>query len=66
MVFRPVMDGTYYLTFDNTNKIMGAVGDLMVREGIYLPGELTITPSSVNFSETYKTRAMVDELIVGS
>lgn len=58
MVFRPVMDGTYYLTFDNTNKIMGAVGDLMVREGIYLPGELTITPSSVNFSETYKTRSV--------
>lgn len=58
MAFRPTQDGTYYLTFDNTTKMMGAVGELKVREGVYLPGELSVTPSSVNFSEAYKTRSI--------
>ena len=34
------------------------MGELKVREGVYLPGELSVTPSSVNFSEAYKTRSI--------
>lgn len=56
--FRPTQDGTYYLTFDNSNKMMGAVGELQVQEGIYLPAELSTTPSTASFSETFKTRSM--------
>lgn len=48
-------DGTYYVTFDNSGTIMGAVADLQVREGIQYPAELTILPSNVTFSELNKT-----------
>lgn len=51
LIFTAPEDGTYYLTFDNSGGIMGAVGEISVREGIYLPVELRVTPNSLTFSK---------------
>lgn len=58
MVFRPQADGTHYITFDNTEKLMGAVAQLKVREGIFLPAEISVVPSTATFNATFKTRTI--------
>lgn len=57
-VFSVPADGRYYLTFTNTAAIMGSVAGLEVLEGIRLPAELTLLPSSLTFSESARTRTI--------
>lgn len=57
-LFTVPTDGTYFVTFDNTGTIMGAVANLQVREGIFLPQELSVTPTNLIFNESGRTRTM--------
>lgn len=57
-VFTALQDGTHYLTFDNSEKIMGAVGSLKLREGIFLPAEVTVSPATMAFNDSYRTRTI--------
>lgn len=51
-------DGTYFVTFLNTGAIMGAIANFQVREGIFLPEEMTITPGTLTFTQTNRTRTI--------
>lgn len=55
-LFSVPADGTYYVTFDNSGGIMGAVAELDLREGVNLPAELAAIPNTLHFNNDNRVR----------